>query len=58
MAASGFEVSEAREMRDVPMMRTPDGASNIGVPEIVMPGPPGMSVVPAMTTSSEFALKV
>lgn len=41
----------------VPMYKS-DGPNEIGVPEIVMPGPPGTSVVPAMTKPVGLAVNV
>lgn len=57
MSDSGEERGKARGMREVLTIRTPDGARETGVPGIVMSFPPGVSVVPARTTSSGFALK-
>lgn len=39
-------------------MTTPDGFSETGVPEMVMPGPPGTSVVPAIGRAVGFAVNV
>ena len=47
-------------MYDVPMTRTPEGASETGVPDITTAGPPGVMVVPAtvMAAADGAAAKV
>ena len=45
----GRMAGEVRRMLEVPIMRTPEGASEIGVPDIATPGPPSVIVAPART---------
>ena len=58
--ALGEELAPAggRVMLDDPMTRTPDGASDTGVPEIATPEPPAVSVVPSMENADGFGVKV
>ena len=51
-------VEGERAMVEVPMWRIPDGAREMGVPEMVMPGAPGTRVWLPMVRAVGFGVSV
>lgn len=55
-AGAGGEVIWGNSIVDVPTMRTPALLRSIGVPDIMMGDPPGVSVFPPTTTWPGFSV--